>query len=151
MQIFLLSAQNTLTFTIQGRVTDSSDEPVIYAYVVIDSLNQAVATDLDGKYTLKNIPAGTHRLSTQTIGFVTKSITVKITNHSLSEINFILQDDILSFDEIFIKVETQKEKENTAEAVSVIETKEAKLQSADLREVMAKTEGINVQRAGGLV
>lgn len=41
-------------------------------------------------------------------------------------------------------------KENSAEAVDVIETKEVKLQSADLREVMAKTEGISVQRAGGL-
>jgi TonB family protein len=38
----------------------------------------------------------------------------------------------------------------SAEAVQVVETEEAKRQSADLGEVVARTQGVRVQRAGGL-
>ncbi|HEX5658619.1 MAG TPA: TonB-dependent receptor plug domain-containing protein, partial [Polyangiales bacterium] len=38
----------------------------------------------------------------------------------------------------------------SAEAVSVVETKDARRQTADLGEVLARTSGIGVQRAGGL-
>jgi vitamin B12 transporter len=39
---------------------------------------------------------------------------------------------------------------NSAEAVTVIETKEAKQETADLGEVLARTQGIGVRRLGGL-
>ncbi len=38
----------------------------------------------------------------------------------------------------------------TAEAVSVVETKDARRQTADLGELLARTSGVGVQRAGGL-
>lgn len=38
----------------------------------------------------------------------------------------------------------------SAEAVSVVETKDARRQTADLGEVLARTSGVGVQRAGGL-
>jgi vitamin B12 transporter len=38
----------------------------------------------------------------------------------------------------------------SSEAVTVIETKEARRESADLGEVMARTQGVSIRRAGGL-
>src|SRR5262249_35162848 len=38
----------------------------------------------------------------------------------------------------------------SAQAVKVIETKEAQQQAADMGEVLARTEGVGVQRGGGL-
>lgn len=40
--------------------------------------------------------------------------------------------------------------ERSAQAVTVLETKEAKKQTADLGEVVARTEGVGVRRGGGL-
>jgi len=54
---------------------------------------------------------------------------------------------------IDVTVRHQSEAERlrrSAEAVSVIETKDARRQTADLGEVLARTSGVGVQRAGGL-
>ncbi len=47
-------------------------------------------------------------------------------------------------------VSVAERKRRSAEAVQVIETREAKRQAADLGEVLARHEGIGVQRGGGL-
>lgn len=54
-------------------------------------------------------------------------------------------------EEVRVKGESAAErKRRSAEAVQVIETREAKRQAADLGEVLARQEGIGVQRGGGL-
>ncbi len=43
--------------TVSGNVTDPSGEPIIGASVLIKGTTQGVATDFDGNYSLKNVPA----------------------------------------------------------------------------------------------
>lgn len=52
-QLFSLKAQNTNNVTIEGKVVDSSGDPVILARVSIDSLGLIGLTDLNGYYTFE--------------------------------------------------------------------------------------------------
>ncbi|MEM6735333.1 MAG: TonB-dependent receptor [Bacteroidota bacterium] len=151
MQTFLLIAQNADNLTIDGTVVDSSGDPVVYAYVKLDSFRTGTTTDLSGNFTFNAVPSGHHQISVRMFGFKTATKRVEVVTGSIITIHFSLEQEIQSLETVVINVESAKErKENSAEAVDVIETKEVKLQSADLGEVMAKTEGIGMQRAGGL-
>jgi vitamin B12 transporter len=53
--------------------------------------------------------------------------------------------------EVTVRARSEAERlRRSAEAVSVVETKDARRQTADLGEVLARTSGVAVQRAGGL-
>lgn len=57
----------------------------------------------------------------------------------------------LGLEEIVVVDRTDAERlERSAAAVTVIETEEARTQSADLGEVMARSQGVGVRRSGGL-
>jgi len=152
MALLLLSIPSMAQrYSIQGKVSDQYGESLPFASVVIDSLNIGATTNLEGHYTLKNVPQGTYRLIAQFVGFQKQVKTVTVQSKSLTGINFTFKEDVLSLEEVTISVESEKQKkENSAEAVDLIETKEVKLQSADLGEVMAQTEGVSVRRSGGL-
>lgn len=148
LRVLQVAAQSNSTSILKDKFSDSSGELVIYAQVRIDSLNLRTASDLDGNYTLKDVPLGTHRLTAQMFGFQKVK---KTAVQEIGLIDFTLQEKVQSLDAVVISMGSEKEKkENSEEAVRVTEPKEVKLQSADFGEVIAKTEGINVQQEGGL-
>jgi len=151
MQVVQLTAQNTNTFSIQGKVLDESGQPLPGTYVLIDSLNIGTTTDLKGNYQLKNVPIGTHQLTAQMVGRKKQTIAISIKNQALKSINFRLKEDTQQMGEVVVRGKTEAQVlRQSAKAVDVIETKEVKLQSADMGDVMARTQGVNVRRTGGL-
>lgn len=46
--------------TVNGRVVDEAGEPTIGATVMVVGSQNGAATDLDGKFVLKNVKAGTN-------------------------------------------------------------------------------------------
>ena len=149
--ISIAMAQNEPTYTITGKVVDVDGIPIYSAYVMIDSLRLAVATNKAGEYMIKQVPAGSFSLTVQMVGFHRQVKHVKIQNQSISNVDFKLAILAQTLDAVTVSIETEKgKKENSAEAVEVIEAKERKLKTADLGEVMAQTEGVSVRRTGGL-
>ena len=47
-------AQNT---TIKGKVTATDGEPVVGAYVLVKDTSNGVLTDMDGNFSISNVPA----------------------------------------------------------------------------------------------
>jgi len=67
------------TFTLSGIITDrESGKPVDYATVVLESSEQWAIADVQGAFTLKNVPEGKNILSVSCLGYVSfkKEITV---------------------------------------------------------------------------
>lgn len=151
IQMVQLTAQNNKTFSIQGKVLDGNGNPLPYAYVLINSLNVGTTTDLKGNYQLKKLPLGKHQLTAQMVGMKKQTKTIIIKNQALEGIDFRLKEDAQQMGEVIVRGKTEAQVlRRSAKSVNVIETRELKLQSADLGEVMAKSEGVSVQRAGGL-
>ena len=67
------------TGTLTGTVTDSeTGDPVPGANVSFVDLNRGAATDVDGNYTIENVPVGTHTLRASFVGYQTYTTDVTI-------------------------------------------------------------------------
>ncbi|HXV91184.1 MAG TPA: carboxypeptidase regulatory-like domain-containing protein, partial [Gemmatimonadales bacterium] len=70
------AASQSATGRIVGRVIDAaSGEPIPGARVVITAASIAGRTDMNGRYTLLNVPTGTHTVTVRSIGYAEKSVT----------------------------------------------------------------------------
>jgi protocatechuate 3,4-dioxygenase beta subunit len=61
MVIAVAAARFAPAGTITGKVTDNSGAPVVGAAVLVRGTTFSTATDAQGRYTLRNVPAGTTR------------------------------------------------------------------------------------------
>lgn len=126
---------------VSGTVVDPKGEPVIGASVIIQGTSQGAVTDLDGNFTIPNVPArGT--LVVSYIGFKTQNVAV----NGRSQINVKLQDDSETLDELVVVGYGQMRKSDLTGAMSRITSKtieERPVQNA-LQAMQGKTPGVDI-------
>jgi hypothetical protein len=70
LQPMIFTVEEPRTVAIAGRVTDAnSGQPIAAAQVYIEAKGLGVLTRQDGSYVLRNIPAGSHTVTVQRIGY----------------------------------------------------------------------------------
>jgi len=75
-----LTAYGADTGTIKGRITDKADGEGVYgASVTVSGTTIGTATDLDGNFTLQNVPAASQKISVSIIGYGSASQAVSVT------------------------------------------------------------------------
>ncbi len=88
---------------IAGRVLDArSGLPVAGATVQIEALRIGAIAATDGRYRIANVPAGNHTVSAQNIGFATARQNVTISNGADVTVNFALEVQAISLDEVVV-------------------------------------------------
>src|SRR5690606_39054936 len=91
------------TGTVTGRVVDSQTmQPLASAQVTIPELSVGVLTQQNGRYVLTNVPAGTHTLSVQRIGYRTVTAAVTVVDGGSVERDFEIAEEALALDEIIV-------------------------------------------------
>ena len=111
---FLLLFCNTYAqFSINGNVIDArSGEKLIGATLTIEGTSIATASDIDGNFTLKNIPNGKHTLVCSYITYQTQRIPVD--EQTPLPIAISLTEDNLTLQEVTI---TTKRRQDTETAM----------------------------------
>jgi len=101
----VLMAQNT--GSISGIVVDSeTGETLIGVNVVLEGTMKGTATDIDGRYTIRNVEAGTYTLIISYISFTTQRITgVEIKAGEQLQLDVILAPETEFLDEIVVTAE----------------------------------------------
>lgn len=137
--------------SLSGQVTDEGGKSLMGITILLEDANVGALTDRDGNYRIKNIPAGIYTAIVSCLGYETQRFDLVLNAGAVVSRNLVMVERAVVLDEVVMTAESEKTRlENTAQAIHVIETKVAKLQSADLGDILAKTEGVNVQRGGGL-
>jgi len=86
------SAQSTGTVT--GRVIDTkSDAPLPGVNVVLPELDRGAATNRSGRFTLQNVPTGSHRLEARFVGYATATRTVEVTAGRSTRVTIALRPE----------------------------------------------------------
>lgn len=137
---------------LQGYLKDDNNEPVPFATVAIKGTSRGSVTDESGYFEIQEIIEGGHTLVASSTGYLSKKQAITIRpNETLTE-NIILSTDVKRLDEVIVEGRSEKVEElvQSAQAITVVETRIAKVQTADLGEVLARTQGVNIQRSGGL-
>jgi outer membrane receptor protein involved in Fe transport len=97
--------QNTGNIT--GNVIDSkSDAPLIGVTVQIKNSLEGTSTDLNGKFSFRNMKEGAYSLSASYVGFVTKNINVEVKENSTETLTIRLDESIIGLSEVTIEAES---------------------------------------------
>ncbi|MFI5237281.1 MAG: carboxypeptidase-like regulatory domain-containing protein, partial [Ignavibacteriales bacterium] len=115
--VILTTTSNSIysqtTGTISGKVIDqSTGEDIIGANILIDETTFGAATDLDGKYSIKNIPSGNYSLTISYISYSKKRIeNVTVKQNEIIQVDVALQPEAISVDSVVIVGEASLEYE----------------------------------------
>ncbi len=136
---------------ISGKVTDDNNNLLPFISIQIEGTKKGTSTNFDGEYKIEKLAPKTYTLLVTGIGFSSVKKTITLQPEQNLKVNFQLQESIAEIEEVLLLGQNKVGKlRQSAKAVSVIETKEVKLQTADLGDILTRTSGVNVRRAGGL-
>lgn len=139
------------TASLLGSVHVEKGESLPGITVSIKGTTKGAVTDNEGKYLIKSIEPGTYIIEISGIGFEQQSFRLSFKEGEQITREITLIESTSELDEVVVTAESEaRELQLSAKSVQVIETREIKLKSTDLGEVLAQTEGVNVQRTGGL-
>ena len=89
--------------TITGTVVDQqSQQPLNSVQVHIPQLGLGVLSGADGSFTLSDVPAGTHTVLAQRLGYRQGSQEVTVADGETLELNFQIARDALALDELVV-------------------------------------------------
>ena len=92
----VIFAQNQFSGTVKNQETG---EAVFSASVYFPKLEKGSTTDIDGHFTIKNLPAGNYKLIVSSIGFTSYSKDVSI---PASEIQLVLKPSAVEMEEVIV-------------------------------------------------
>ncbi len=109
---FLLSAfyAQAQTGSVTGIITDSqSQETLIGVTIRVEGANKGVATDVEGKFNLPGLSAGTHTLTVSYVGYKSLKVEdVKIETGRITELSIALQAAFGLLEEVVVTARTDK-------------------------------------------
>ena len=105
--IFLLTTIITYAGTtgkIAGRIIDKqSGEPMIGVNVIVQGSSFGSASDLDGYYSILNLPPGTYTISATSIGYSTVKVTdIKVSIDLTAKVNIDMESSALQMGDVVV-------------------------------------------------
>ena len=104
--LIVLSApltSNAQTGTVAGELKDAeTGESLVGANIIVEGTDLGVATDIDGRYTLRRVPEGEQTILFRYIGYQEKRVDVTITAGERETVNVELASDALMGDEVTV-------------------------------------------------
>ncbi len=113
--VFVCSIGASAQSRVTGKVVDANGEPVIGASVMVKGTSNGVVTDLDGNYSISNVPAGAS-LNISYVGYRTRTVAVD----GKSLLNVTMEEDRQLLDEVVVVgYGTQKRSDVTGSMVNI--------------------------------
>jgi len=137
----LIFAQNSIS----GSVSDSNNNPIPGATIVVEGTNTGVVTDFDGNYQI-NASTG-DQLTFSSLGFGSQTITVGNQN----QINVTLMASVDILDEVVVSGYQTQQRRSLSGAIGTVDTEEAfKTQVTNAAEALqGRVAGVSVVSGGG--
>lgn len=108
--------QQAKTISVSGEVKDSNGDPLIGVNVIIKGTYTGVTTDIDGRFSLANVPENSI-LQISYIGYKTQEVVAK------QLLNVVLREDAEVLDEVVVVGYGSQKKINLSGSVATVPTK----------------------------
>lgn len=88
---------------ITGHVIEkNTEEGLPYANVLIVETGVGMATDAEGYFRFKNVPAGEYTLKVQSVGYSTQTKRVTVSNDFTVDMHFVMEEETIMTDEVVV-------------------------------------------------
>jgi len=142
------------TGKIAGRITDvSTGEALPFVNIIVMGTNYGAASDIDGYFSILNIPPGTYEVKASAIGFSSTLVkNVKVSIDLTTDLDLTLSETSLTLGEDVVVVATRPliQKDLTASTSIVGDELIRELPVTDLGDVLALQAGIVISPGGGI-
>src|SRR5262245_42176682 len=140
--------------TVRGRVVEAgSRRPLSGVQIYIPNSGRAALTDAAGTFFMLGLPAGTHTLRAEIIGFAPAQQSVTVRDEQTTEIEFALTTAAVQIDEIVVTgTPGAVSKRTLGNAITTINASEVtqKTVNATVTELLqAKAPGVSIMPGGG--
>ena len=144
MGIGTIAAQSA---KVTGKVTDTNGEAVIGASVYVIGTNMGANTDIEGNFTIENVPSSATTLRVSYIGMTTQEV------HILKgkPMKVVLVEDGIALDEVvYVAYGTAKKSQFTGSAAVVKSDEIGKIQTSNAANALTgKMAGVQLTNASG--
>lgn len=157
--LFLLTPESAFSAnsSIEGFVRDSqSGEPLPGANIVLVKTSLGAASDLTGKYTIRNVPPGSYTLRATYIGYKDREITIQVGEGQTQKQDFGLTLVGVEGEEVVVTAQASGQNEAinrqlaSNQIVSVVSSARIQeLPDANAAESVGRLPGVSVLRSGG--
>ncbi|MBN2731256.1 MAG: TonB-dependent receptor [Balneolaceae bacterium] len=140
------------TGTIEGQVTDASGETLPSANVYLVEIQKGAATDVNGNYTISDIPAGSYTLRVSFIGYQTYTEKVQVQPGQTLTKDVQLQMGGTGLDELVVTgyggTQTRRELTGSVTSVSSEDLQDVSLQSPEAL-LQGRASGVQLTTSSG--
>ena len=142
---------------LNGRVVDkATGEALVGANVLVVNTNLGAAADIDGKFTIHNIPAGKVTLKISYIGYNAATVDIAMTANATIDQDFRLVPGTVIGETVLITAQAKgqlasiNEQLASTSIINVVSAEKMKeLPDANIAESIGRLPGISVQRDNG--
>lgn len=143
-----MSAAQTMTGMVSGKVLSTDGIPVDYATVALKGTEYSGTTDEKGIYHI-NAPAGRYTIVFSSVGFEQKELPVEIKDDERVRLNVKLKSTA-QLGEVIVVGNTLSKVRNSAFNATAVDTKELVNTTKTLSEALAKAPGMKIRESGGV-
>jgi TonB-dependent receptor len=152
---------NIITATNSGKIRGiikevGTGEALLGANVFIQGTSLGSSTDINGLYTITNIPFGTYILKVTYIGYKTQYQKIVVNTTKTVELNFTMQPEVIEGETVTITAQREGQiaainQQITSNSIKniVSSDKIEELPEANAAEAVGRLPGISLQRDGG--
>lgn len=143
------------TGRITGRVLSAQGEPVPSAQVNVQGTQLRVSTDIQGRYTLSGVPAGTHAVVASALSYASKTVTgVVVAAGQPTELNISLSGTSLILGEVVVTAQAERgsvtqaldEQRTAVGVVNAVGAEQiARSPDSDAAQAIRRVSGVTVQ------
>lgn len=126
---FLPAAGWAQTGSISGKVTDvKSGEALPGAQVVVQGTNRGAACDVNGVYTIRNLPAGNYTVEARFIGYASQQVKITVAAGQAATADFQLKQSLVQLGEVVVTGQgVAVEKRQIPTSVATLSSREIEL------------------------
>ena len=143
--------------SIVGRVLDKeTGDPLPGANVTIRGTTIGGSTDLDGRYSLRNVPAGTQSMRVTYVGYVPATLDVTVGENATLTQDFRLVAEAIKGETVVVtgqakgQMEAINQQLSSNSIVNIVSAEKMKeLPDANLAESIGRLPGVSIQREAG--
>ncbi len=146
--VFLFATNDKPPTMLTGHIKDvKTGEDIPAITILVKGTTLGTASDLKGKYNLKNIPIGKHIIRVQGIGYKASEKEITVIEGKSYNLNFTISEDLLELDQVVVSA--NRNEISRAETPVIINSISPKIfettQSITISESLSFTPGLRIE------